>query len=68
MLIVLPSVDRTLKSKVYIMFERWEGWGEGVERESEENICFPLQYIGTKCLIARQWEQKLRELCLVTVD
>ena len=68
MLIVLPSVDRPLKSKVCIMSERWEGWGEGVERESEENICFPLQYLGTNCLITRLWEQEVRELCLVTVD
>ena len=63
MLIVLPSVDRPLKSKVCK-----GGEGGGVERESEEKICSPLQYLGTKCLITRLWEKELRELCLVTVD
>ena len=60
MLIVLPSVDWQLKSKVCIMSKRLEGEGE-VERESEENISFPLKYLGTKCFITRPWEQELTE-------
>ena len=65
MLIVLTSVDRPLKSKVCIMSKGGEGGG--VERESEEKIRGSLQYLGTKCLTTRLWEQELRELCLGTV-